>query len=84
MQIILIKKSSMTTERSPSTDEPEASRAGEPCARHATRAGSETIQAPRSISSSELLDGQLSVAIDHEGMRYVLRATRAGKLILTK
>ena len=36
------------------------------------------------IPSGRLLLGRQSVTIDHEGMRYVLRATRAGKLILTK
>jgi len=38
----------------------------------------------RYVCSAELLDGQSSIVIDHEGTRYVLRATRAGKLILTK
>ncbi|HRP76120.1 MAG TPA: hemin uptake protein HemP [Rhodocyclaceae bacterium] len=38
----------------------------------------------RYVCSAELLDGRSSIAIDHEGTRYVLRATRAGKLILTK
>ena len=38
----------------------------------------------RVISSARLLLGQASVTIDHEGTQYVLRATRAGKLILTK
>ena len=37
-----------------------------------------------SICSSKLLLGQPCVAIEHAGTRYVLRATRAGKLILTK
>jgi hemin uptake protein HemP len=36
------------------------------------------------VCSAELLNGRTSVAIDHEGTRYVLRATRTGKLILTK
>lgn len=36
------------------------------------------------VCSTVLLNGQPSVAIDHEGTRYVLRATRTGKLILTK
>jgi hemin uptake protein HemP len=36
------------------------------------------------IASDDLLRGQASVTIDHAGIRYVLRATRAGKLILTK
>ncbi|MCC4115460.1 hemin uptake protein HemP [Aromatoleum toluclasticum] len=36
------------------------------------------------IPSERLLLGQTCVTIDHDGTRYVLRATRAGKLILTK
>lgn len=36
------------------------------------------------IPSSELLRGQPYVPIDHGGVVYWLRATRAGKLILTK
>ena len=36
------------------------------------------------LSSVVLLRGHSSIAIDHLGTRYVLRATRAGKLILTK
>ena len=36
------------------------------------------------IASESLLLGQPSVTIAHEGMNYVLRTTRAGKLILTK
>jgi hemin uptake protein HemP len=44
-----------------------------------------TVVAPlASICSSKLLAGQSCVAIEHAGTRYVLRATRAGKLILTK
>lgn len=36
------------------------------------------------LASNELLQGRSSIAIDHQGMRYILRATRTGKLILTK
>jgi len=36
------------------------------------------------LSSASLLNGQASVSIDHEGTVYVLRATKTGKLILTK
>lgn len=41
-------------------------------------------QAAAVIPSERLLLGQPCVTIDHDGTRYVLRATRAGKLILTK
>ena len=36
------------------------------------------------LDSGQLLGGQPAVTIIHEGARYVLRATRNGKLILTK
>lgn len=51
----------------------------EPAGAWAERTGN--LQA---VCSAELLNGRTSVAIDHEGTRYVLRATRTGKLILTK
>ena len=38
----------------------------------------------RRISSSALLGKETCLVIDHEGVSYVLRATRLGKLILTK
>lgn len=40
--------------------------------------------ATRRISSRTLLGDTTSLVIDHEGVSYVLRATRLGKLILTK
>lgn len=36
------------------------------------------------VTSDQLLGGQRAVTIEHEGAHYVLRATRNGKLILTK
>lgn len=48
---------------------------------HAREAG---LPASAVIPSERLLLGQTCVTIDHDGTRYVLRATRAGKLILTK
>ncbi len=36
------------------------------------------------LTSRELLGNQREVRIEHEGSQYVLRATRNGKLILTK
>ncbi|TAH50202.1 MAG: hemin uptake protein HemP [Betaproteobacteria bacterium] len=38
----------------------------------------------RTLSSAELLGGSQAVHIEHLGTWYVLRATRSGKLILTK
>lgn len=36
------------------------------------------------VSSSEILRGQKTVEINHNGLTYKLQATRLGKLILTK
>ncbi|MDV7396606.1 hemin uptake protein HemP [Arthrospira platensis SPKY1] len=36
------------------------------------------------IRSERLFAGRNTLAIEHEGCRYILRATRSGKLILTK
>jgi hemin uptake protein HemP len=38
----------------------------------------------RVLPSDELLQGQTCVHIQHAGALYTLRATRSGKLILTK
>lgn len=40
--------------------------------------------AERTLSSDHLLQGHSHVFIAHNGERYQLRATRLGKLILTK
>ena len=42
------------------------------------------VERARRINSRALLGGAASLVIDHEGVSYVLRATRLGKLILTK
>lgn len=51
--------------------------------RPATPPGSDGVALPR-WSSECLLCGQREIAIDHNGTIYRLRATRQGKLILTK
>jgi hemin uptake protein HemP len=38
----------------------------------------------RRVNSRTLLGQSTSLIIDHEGVSYILRATRLGKLILTK
>lgn len=38
----------------------------------------------RVVTSKDLLQGQVCVSIEHAGALYILRATRSGKLILTK
>ena len=40
--------------------------------------------APAPISTDTLLAGQSAVTLEHQGVHYILRATRSGKLILTK
>lgn len=47
-------------------------------------AGASADEPGLAISSAQLLGGRSCVTIDHQGVNYVLRATRAGKLILTK
>ena len=49
-----------------------------------TAGTSTTTDTLKRISSRALLGQASSLIIDHEGVRYVLRATRLGKLILTK
>lgn len=62
---------------SPSSAEP--AHAGAHAARAAAPGG-----AGQTLSSEALLAGRTAVTIEHLGERYVLRATRSGKLILTK
>lgn len=49
-----------------------------------TLAGASADEAGLAISSAQLLAGRSWITIDHQGVNYVLRETRAGKLILTK
>jgi len=41
-------------------------------------------ESSRQVSSAALLGNRATLAIQHQGERYILRQTRAGKLILTK
>lgn len=52
----------------------------------ATPPKTDTISAPaeRRIDSKTLLGDEGRVIIEHDGQRYLLRQTHAGKLILTK
>ncbi len=57
-----------------------------PSARTATPQPTQPAAVPgplRRVSSSELLDGQREVEIDHAGRLYRLRITQLNKLILT-
>ena len=40
--------------------------------------------APAPISTDALLAGRSAITLEHQGVHYILRATRSGKLILTK
>lgn len=57
-------------------------------AQHAPAATASGAQAadsrPGCVDSAELLRGQKTVDISHNGLTYRLQATRLGKLILTK
>ena len=45
---------------------------------------SDTLAVSAPLSTALLLAGRNAVSIEHQGVNYVLRATRSGKLILTK
>lgn len=51
---------------------------------HGIEKAAPTPERARRVSSRTLLGDGASLVIDHEGVSYVLRATRLGKLILTK
>lgn len=53
----------------------------ETCLIHKTEPAATKI---RRVNSRNLLGDQTCLHIEHEGLSYVLRATRLGKLILTK
>jgi hemin uptake protein HemP len=68
---------------------------GRPRPTHASAAAPSTVRggtprehadsaSERTLSSDHLLQGRSHVFISHNGERYQLRATRFGKLILTK
>jgi hemin uptake protein HemP len=50
----------------------------------ADRARESLHSALEPLRSEDLLQGQAYVTLVHHGMRYILRQTRQGKLILTK
>lgn len=49
-----------------------------------TEPGQSDLTAPTALPSQDLLRGQKTVIIEHNGTVYRLQSTRAGKLILTK
>ncbi len=50
----------------------------------ASSPGTPAMGTPGCVDSAELLRGQKTVDISHNGLTYRLQATRLGKLILTK
>lgn len=55
-----------------------------PAARTASRSNGDDLREQRVVRSDALLQGHSHVQIAHNGETYQLRATRLGKLILTK
>lgn len=70
-----------THTRSRSKDATSAARAS---SRADTQPETGDTAAERTLSSDHLLQGRSHIFIAHNGERYQLRATRLGKLILTK
>ena len=73
----------LTTSRASKASAPAATPPEERPER-ATNASSDTPATERVIRSESLLQGRSHVSITHNGETYQLRATRLGKLILTK
>ena len=74
MQIVIICVKAMTPEQHPNSH--DAASKGDADMPHQ--------MVHRAIPSRDLLQGEPCVLIEHGGALYSLRATRAGKLILTK
>jgi len=78
----------LTLRASPSPLARSRSKEASPAALVTPRAGTRCEDthdfAERTLSSDHLLQGRSHVFIVHNGERYQLRATRLGKLILTK
>lgn len=70
-----------TLTRSRSKDAASAARVA---SRAAVQQEAGDTAAERTLSSDHLLQGRSHIFIAHNGERYQLRATRLGKLILTK
>ncbi|WP_233829181.1 hemin uptake protein HemP [Paraburkholderia sp. ZP32-5] len=67
------------------TSRPKASTTATPVAKSATeRANGSGETSERTLRSEALLQGHSHISIVHNGETYQLRATRLGKLILTK
>ena len=82
------RQSTLTLRASPSPLARSRSKEGSSAAlvtpRMATRSEGANDLVERTLASDHLLQGRSHVFIVHNGERYQLRATRLGKLILTK
>lgn len=47
-------------------------------------AAAKSVAAPAALQSKDLLGSRQAIDIEHNGQRYRLQTTKAGKLILTK
>lgn len=73
----------LTTNRASKTSTPAATPSAERTG-NAAPSSSEAVSNERAVRSETLLQGRSHVSIMHNGETYQLRATRLGKLILTK
>ena len=74
----------LTTNRASKTSTPAATPSAERTGNAAAPSSSEAASNERAVRSETLLQGRSHVSIMHNGETYQLRATRLGKLILTK
>ncbi|MEJ8798974.1 hemin uptake protein HemP [Trinickia caryophylli] len=78
---LTLRGSTNTALRQRRIERPRASASSAP---HGLPAASASAREQRVVGSDALLQGQTHVLIAHNGETYQLRATRLGKLILTK
>jgi hemin uptake protein HemP len=74
----------LTTSRSSSSSKPPRTPSTAPIAERDGAAAGAEESGERVIRSDTLLQGRTHISIMHNGETYQLRATRLGKLILTK
>ena len=83
MRIVIVSKAAMRPRQNPN---PALAERAQHCI--APPAEPDNTSGPLAVSNSlstkVLLAGRNAVTIEHQGVPYVLRATRSGKLILTK
>ncbi|GAB2879072.1 hemin uptake protein HemP [Paraburkholderia jirisanensis] len=74
----------LTTSRSSSSSKPPRASSTAPVAERDSAVDGSEASGERMIRSDTLLQGRTHISIMHNGETYQLRATRLGKLILTK